>query len=223
MAKLVLFNKPFDVLCQFSGDDKRETLANYINLPQLKDVYPAGRLDRDSEGLLLLTNNGKLQHQLSHPDQKVAKVYWVQVEGTITNEALKQLEQGVELKDGLTKPAIAIGIKEPNIWKRSPPIRERKSIPTSWISLTIKEGRNRQVRRMTAAVGYPTLRLIRFAIGEWNLLNANIKNPGQFIAPGTFETKKVDAPKPLRKNAEDPIKLKISAKPKKKYKQREKS
>ncbi len=167
---LYAFNKPFGVLCQFSGDG--DTLANYINV---KDIYPAGRLDKDSEGLLLLTNNGKLQHKISHPKFDKEKTYIVQVDGQITTDAIKQLERGVMLKDGLTKPAKAKIIDEPSwIWDRNPPIRIRKNIPTTWIELKISEGKNRQVRRMCAQVGFPTLRLIRTQIGDWKLNNINI-------------------------------------------------
>ena len=165
-SALFLFNKPFNVLSQFTDSDARATLADYINT---KGIYPAGRLDRDSEGLLLLTNDGRLQQKISDPKHKMAKTYWVQVEGEISQQALQSLRQGVQLKDGLTRPAEAKAIPEPDVWARTPPIRERKSIPTSWLELTIKEGKNRQVRRMTAAVGFPTLRLIRYAIGQWNI------------------------------------------------------
>jgi len=173
MTQLILFNKPFDVLSQFSDDGDQITLAKFIHI---KDVYPAGRLDKTSEGLLLLTNDGVLQHNISHPDHKMEKTYWVQVEGVPTKQALNELSNGVKLKDGLTKKAQAFIIKEPEIWERVPPIRFRANIPTSWISLTIREGRNRQVRRMTAAVGFPTLRLIRYSIGPWNINNLQ---PGQ--------------------------------------------
>ena len=171
MPNLLLFNKPFNVLCQFTDEpefkDQRETLANYINQP---GFYAAGRLDRDSEGLLLLTDDGKLQQQISNPKTKQPKTYLVQIEGELTSEAVKQLATGVKLKDGLTRPAKARQVSQPNwLWERNPPVRERKSIPTSWLELTITEGKNRQIRRMTAAVGFPTLRLIRIQIGKWKL------------------------------------------------------
>lgn len=174
MSRLILFNKPFGVLPQFTDrgteGSPRATLSDYINLP---GVYPAGRLDRDSEGLMLLTDDGRLQARISDPKYKLPKTYLVQVEGEVTDQALLQLRKGVQLKDGLTRPAEAeaINIADalPNLWDRDPPVRFRKTVPDSWISLTIREGRNRQVRRMTAAVGLPTLRLIRTQIGHWNL------------------------------------------------------
>ncbi len=171
---IILFNKPFNVLSQFRDNDGRTTLGDYI---PVKKVYPAGRLDRDSEGLLILTDDGKLQSRISHPRHKMEKTYWVQVEGIPDEAALQQLHDGVQLKDGKTAPAKAKLIQTPKLWRREPPIRERKTVPDSWIELKIREGKNRQVRRMTAAVGYPTLRLIRIAIGPWKL---NKLQPGEW-------------------------------------------
>ncbi|UZW76118.1 pseudouridine synthase [Alkalimarinus sediminis] len=166
MAHLILFNKPFNVLSQFTDDSGRSTLSDFIDI---KGVYAAGRLDYDSEGLLLLTDNGTLQHKVTDPKHKLPKTYWVQVEGAPTTTDINKLKQGVDLKDGKTAPAKAKIIPEPDIWPRLPPIRERKNDLTTWISLTITEGRNRQVRRMTAAIGFPTLRLIRYSIGDWSI------------------------------------------------------
>ena len=164
---LVAFNKPFNVLCQFTDSAGRRTLADYVTV---KDVYPAGRLDYDSEGLLLLTDDGKLQKRITEPRRSTRKTYLAQVEGAPDESALASLRRGVELRDGVTAPADARLRDEPEwLWPRDPPIRYRRNIPTAWLELTITEGRNRQVRRMTAAVGYPTLRLVRVAVGEWSL------------------------------------------------------
>lgn len=187
MATLVLFNKPFGVLSQFTDDDNRPRLAQYIKLP---NVYPAGRLDHDSEGLLLLTDDGDLQHQISHPAHKQPKTYWVQVEGAPNSYALTKLRLGVELNDGMTQPADVRLIPTPRLWDRVPPIRERANIPTQWLELVITEGRNRQVRRMTAAVGHPTLRLVRVKIGNWTL---------EGIEQGKYKIETVQLPKSANK------------------------
>ena len=175
MSRLILFNKPYGVLCQFSDDGSgKPTLAGFVKVP---GVYPAGRLDTDSEGLLLLTDDGQLQARIADPRFKLPKTYLVQVEGVPDEAALEALRRGVRLKDGLTRPAGAEAIPAPELWPRDPPIRVRQSVPDSWIKLTLREGKNRQVRRMTAAVGYPTLRLVRWQIGEWSL---------ERIAPGEW-------------------------------------
>jgi 23S rRNA pseudouridine2457 synthase len=170
LARLILFNKPYGVLSQFTDrgsiGSARATLSNHIDVP---GVYPAGRLDRDSEGLLLLTDDGGLQARIADPRFKTAKSYLVQVEGIAEEASLAALRRGVRLKDGPTRPAEAEAIAEPTLWPRDPPVRFRKSVPDSWLRLTIREGRNRQVRRMTAAVGLPTLRLVRWRIGDWTI------------------------------------------------------
>ncbi|MET0439458.1 MAG: pseudouridine synthase [Devosia sp.] len=180
MTRLILLNKPFNVLSQFSGGNPGETLAGFVKVPE---VYPAGRLDKDSEGLLLLTDDGRLQAEISSPRFKLPKNYLVQVEGIPTEETLQKLRKGVTLNDGPTLPAKAKLIDPPDLWDRNPPVRYRKSVPDSWVSLTITEGRNRQVRRMTAAVGFPTLRLVRWQIGDWTV---------EGLAPGEWR----DAPLP---------------------------
>jgi 23S rRNA pseudouridine2457 synthase len=174
MARIILFNKPFQVLSQFTDELGRATLADFLSAPAFK---VAGRLDYDSEGLLLLTDDGALQQQIANPRHKRWKVYQVQVEGLISDDALQRLAAGVELKDGPTLPARAVRIPPPPLWPRTPPVRVRKSVPDSWLELSIREGRNRQVRRMTAAVGYPTLRLVRTRIGDWSVAGLQ---PGEY-------------------------------------------
>lgn len=176
MAKLILFNKPYGVLSQFTDRGNRPVLADYI---KLKNIYPAGRLDLDSEGLLLLTDDGTLAHRITHPGKETWKTYRVQVEGKPGKKDLARLRNGLELKDGPTLPAKARIISPPDLWPRQPPVRYRASIPTTWLEIKITEGRNRQVRRMTAAIGYPTLRLVRVAIDQWQLLDLQ---PGEWKA-----------------------------------------
>nr|WP_090286963.1 pseudouridine synthase [Nitrosomonas mobilis] len=188
MAELILFNKPFHVLSQFTDKrtaaepELRSTLADWIEIP---GAYPAGRLDYDSEGLLLLTDDGSLQHRIASPTQKMSKTYWVQVEGNISASAIVALSAGVTLKDGRTRPAKARAMEEPALWPRVPPVRWRNSVPTSWLELIITEGRNRQVRRMTAAVGFPALRLIRYRIGDWSL---------EGLEPGDYRRIRINLP-----------------------------
>lgn len=179
-TELILFNKPFGVICQFSGDGRHPTLADYIPVP---DVYPAGRLDTDSEGLLVLTSDGGLQHRIASPRHKLPKTYWVQVEGVPDAAALARLRQGVDLGDFVTRPCEAELIPTPSgLWPRTPPIRYRAAIPTAWLQLVLREGKNRQVRRMTAKVGHPTLRLIRAGIGDWRV---DSLAPGQWMRVST--------------------------------------
>jgi len=180
MPSIIIFNKPFQVLSQFTSDEAKSTLSQYINKA---NFYPAGRLDYDSEGLLLLTDDGALQHLIASPLHKMPKTYLVQVEGELNDEAIRQLQDGIKLKDGLTQPALAKIATDFEPWPRKPPIRERKNIPTSWLELTITEGKNRQVRRMTAAVGFPTLRLIRTKIGPYSVSD---------IALGQWQEKEID-------------------------------
>ncbi|ARN75789.1 pseudouridine synthase [Oceanicoccus sagamiensis] len=182
MAKIILLNKPFNVLCQFTDKEGRANLADFVDTA---GVYPAGRLDYDSEGLVILTDDGKLQHQISHPDAKQSKTYWVQVEGSPSHTDLEPLRRGIKLNDGLCRPAKVALIEEPAIWPRTPPVRQRSAIPTSWLELSISEGRNRQVRRMTAAIGHPTLRLIRAKVGDWTI---------DGLAPGESRQLTIHAP-----------------------------
>ncbi|MBB6254019.1 pseudouridine synthase [Nitrospirillum iridis] len=199
MSRLILFNKPYDVLSQFSdganGGDRRATVKDYVPVP---DVYPAGRLDRDSEGLLILSDDGPFIHRIADPRHKLPKTYWAQVEGVPDEAALAALRRGIALNDGPTLPAGARLMAEPaGLWPRDPPIRYRAAIPTSWVELTLREGRNRQVRRMTAAVGHPTLRLVRWAVGDWTL---------DGLAPGQWRevplpAKPASPPRPKRPTA----------------------
>jgi 23S rRNA pseudouridine2457 synthase len=189
MSRLLLLNKPFGVVCQFTREAGHRSLADFVPVP---GVYPAGRLDSDSEGLVLLTDDGALQAAIANPRHKLAKAYWVQVEGMAGADALRALERGVALREGTTKPARARAIDTPSgLWPRDPPIRMRRHIPTSWLELELREGRNRQVRRMTAAVGLPTLRLVRHRIGDWTV---------EGLAPGEWRwAAATEKPPPLRK------------------------
>ncbi len=182
MAELLLFNKPFQVLSQFTDPEGRATLADFLDRPGFR---AAGRLDYDSEGLLLLTDDGRLQQQIANPSSKTWKTYLVQLDGEIDGAALDALRRGVELKDGITRPARARTVESPDLWPRTPPIRQRNNDRISWLELKISEGRNRQVRRMTAAVGYPTLRLVRVAVGPWSL---------DGLRPGEYRVERVHMP-----------------------------
>jgi 23S rRNA pseudouridine2457 synthase len=194
MSQIYLFNKPYGLLTQFTDKDGRPVLADYIDVPA---IYPAGRLDRDSEGLLLLTDDGKLQQAISDPAYKLPKTYHVQVEGVPDDEAIAKLRKGIKLKDGMTRSAKVDRIEEPDgLWQRNPPIRYRASIQDCWLKITIREGRNRQVRRMTAAVGHPTLRLIRYAIGD---LTVDGLQPGELKQLAEEEVKRVIATFPERR------------------------
>ncbi len=214
MSTVILLNKPCGVISQFSPSPPHQTLADFV---PIAGVYPAGRLDTDSEGLILLTDDGPLQHRIAHPKAKLAKTYWVQVEGTATEDALAQLRAGVDLGDFVTLPAQAEILPEPDVWPRDPPVRFRKAIPTTWLKIVIREGKNRQVRRMTAKVGLPTLRLIRAAIGPLNLdglalgawraltpaeidtLWAGHRPPTAHAAKQTASTKRVHKPRIVRR------------------------
>lgn len=185
---LILFNKPFQVLCQFSPQPGRASLADYLRTP---NIYPAGRLDADSEGLMLLTDDGRLQHSIAHPDHKQAKTYLVQVDGALDADALARLQAPLDLGDFVTKPCRAVQIAEPGwLWPRTPPIRVRADKPTSWIAITLQEGKNRQVRRMTAAVGLPTLRLVRSSIGPFSLATHPLM-PGEWVEVAAGDMKKI--------------------------------
>ena len=187
MSRVVLFNKPYGVLCLFTPEGGHRSLKDFVPVPA---VYPAGRLDTDSEGLVVLTDDGRLQGVIAQPRHKLPKLYWAQVEGMPGEEALQRLRRGVELNDGPTLPASARVVAPPaGLWERDPPIRERRAIPTAWIEIELREGRNRQVRRMTAAVGLPTLRLVRFRIGPWNI---------DGLAPGQWRDVPVPSPQALQ-------------------------
>jgi 23S rRNA pseudouridine2457 synthase len=185
MSTLLLLNKPFRTLSQFTDKNGRQTLADWVDCKRYPDYYPAGRLDYDSEGLIILTNDGAIQNHLANPRFKLPKTYWVQVEGTPSDEGLCALRKGLQLKDGLTKPCIAKLLDPPTLWDREPPVRSRAQSPTHWLELTLTEGKNRQVRRMTAAIGLPTLRLIRSQIGLWNIVG---------LAPGESRELQVNLP-----------------------------
>ncbi len=200
MPELILLNKPYGVICQFSAHEKHSTLASLVDVP---NVYPAGRLDTDSEGLLLLTADGQLQTRIADPRHKLPKTYWVQVEGVPTDDALAQLRRGVDLGDFVTRPAETRRIEAPALWERVPPIRVRQSVPDSWIELTISEGKNRQVRRMTAKVGFPTLRLVRVRIGDWSING---------LAPGDWRRVEVAMP-PAAAEPRKPIQKRSPGKP----------
>ena len=190
MSRVLLFNKPFGVICQFTPEGRHRTLKDFIPVPA---VYPAGRLDTDSEGLMVLTDDGRLQSSIASPRHKLSKGYWAQVEGVAGEEALGRLRRGVSLNDGPTLPAAARALgSPPGRWERDPPIRVRRAIPTCWIEIELTEGRNRQVRRMTAAVGLPTLRLVRFRIGPWNIAG---------LDPGMWRDVPVPDPASLRESA----------------------
>jgi len=182
MPAIYLLNKPFQVLSQFTDKEQRQTLSNFISTPS---IYPAGRLDYDSEGLIILTGDGSMQARIAEPKNKLSKTYWVQVEGSISQAEIEKLQNGILLKDGKTLPAKARIMKVPKIWPRNPPIRHRQNDITSWIELSITEGRNRQVRRMTAHLGFPTLRLIRYSIGPWSI---------EGLAPGEYKVLEVNLP-----------------------------
>ena len=201
MARIILLNKPFQVLSQFTDAEGRATLADYLSAPGFR---PAGRLDFDSEGLLVLTDDGALQQQIANPRHKQWKTYLVQVEGLVSDAALEQLRAGVELKDGLTLPARARRMEPPSLWPRVPPVRARKSVPDSWLELSIREGRNRQVRRMTAAVGLPTLRLVRTRIGNWSLGSLQPGQHRQLEAhPGADTRTNASGAKPRKRTGRD--------------------